>query len=140
MKKFIFMSIMMLVSIVGQSMEKVKRDPYHLILEGRFLSEKGVKYELYKVEGIDYSVKELSSSGNKYFSVQIDVGAKYVMKFTSKSGKVKYLNIEVQSPGYLAIDVDFSNDSSANLVYNKSKKNGYDLRKIQEDEIWYVQK
>ena len=134
MKKVLVVLSLMLMSIVANS--AVKNDRFHLVLEGKFISEKNVTYELYKMDEQNKIIQECSLKGKKYFSVQVDVGARYVMKFTSESGLVKYLNIEVQTNGYLAIDIDFNNDNSATLVYNKHY--GYDLKHVEEEKIWYV--
>jgi len=125
------LSIIMLICMVACSLSltaKTKKDPYHFIVEGVFLSEKNISYTVFKMDNRtgDF-VSESHSKGRKYFSVTCDVGFKYIVRFQDKAGDVKFLMLDVTRNGYFTVDVDFEKPWDGLLKYTVT---GYHLTRI----------
>jgi hypothetical protein len=122
MKTIITVLLLSVVTAVFPAKNRDGEDPnFTLILEGRFLSESKVSYEVYKMK-TDSSLELVSKhTGNHDYSVNIDIGENYVVKFISRHGVIKYLYIHAAESGYFQLDVDFLKDGSAELKYKKDK-------------------
>ena len=106
--------------------------PQPLVIEGNFIKEKNVDYELYVMDA-DSSFCLLSSqTGKTSFSVQTFTGATYLIRFISDDGVVKFLLISPEKKGSFMVDVDFGNDNSAELYYSRQ---GYSIRAMCPDFI-----
>lgn len=116
MKKIIAMlSLVLLSTMATASMPKT------LTVEGRFVKTRVVSYELYIMKADStYSLIE-SRTIQKYFSVQVLSGATYLLRFTTQKGDstiVKYLLINPVRKDNFMLDVDFSNEYSAELYWH----------------------
>ena len=130
MKKVV-LCMFLLLSLVATSTEK----PKMLNLDGSYINEKNVKCEVFMVEE-DSTLKELDIfKSNKYFSFSLREGYSYVIKFTSKKGKVKELYIPDAIAGDFMFNVDFSTGKSACLTYKK-EKNDFSLDALSEKDLW----
>jgi len=98
---------------------KTKKDPYHLILEGKFLAEKNINCTVYRMDKRGVFVKESRLKARKYFSFTCDVGGKYIIRFEDKKHNTKFLMVDVTKTGYFTIDVDFSKSYDAILKFTK---------------------
>jgi hypothetical protein len=116
----------------------IKKDKHHLILEGKFIAEKHVSYQVFEVAYDKSLVLQSTHKGSHYYSIQTEVGKSYVVKFTTKSGNIKYLNLDVQNSGYFMVDVDFRNSKSASLTYTGWYD--YKLKPLNKEELCYERK
>jgi len=121
MKKIVTMLFIILGIVTTQAK---MNDPYHLILEGQFLSEKNIHYTIYKMdsEGTFKSIERTKS--RRYYSITCDVGEKYLIRFQDKNQNVKFLIVEATKPGYFGANVDFRKSYDAVIRYTK---NGYSI-------------
>lgn len=105
-----------------------------LTLDGEYLAERNIKCEVFLL--YSDSTLELTETvkSHRYFNVKLEASLSYVLKFTSKDGKVKYLYVPEAIPGEFMFDVDFASNSSATLKYDqkasKLKLERTDTRKI----------
>lgn len=122
MKKLInSMLIVLLCTVVSTA--KVN-DPYHLVIEGEFLSQKHIQCTVYKMGKTGTFVSESHNKFRKYYSLTCDLGGKYLIRFTDKNQNTKFLMIDVIKGGYTVVDVDFSKSYDAMLKFNLQKR-GY---------------
>ncbi len=91
-----------------------------LTIEGKFIAESSIRYEVYLVND---TVFTLESKGHslKYFNINVEVGEQYLIKFIAKDGKTKYLYLDAPEDGVFMVNVDFTKDGSARLDYNHKK-------------------
>lgn len=105
-----------LMSIVSQA-----SIPKSLVVEGKVIKSSVVSYDLYVMkDDSSYSLIE-SKAVHKYFSIQVFSGATYLIRFTSEDGDsttVKYLLVKPEKKDDFLVNVDFSNDDSAELYWH----------------------
>ena len=130
--------ILMTALIMSLSTVNAK-DKYHLIVEGEFLFEKNVQCDLYEIKKDSTVVKVETVKNRKYYSLKVDVGYKYIVKFTSKSGQIKELYLDVTKDGYFAVNVDFKRREHGALVYDISHRM-YRIRLLPKEEVTYYVK
>lgn len=123
------MGLCMLISMVALSTNTVRKDKDHLILEGRFIAEKQVSYEVFEVGNDQILTLQSSNTGKYEYSIRVNVDKNYLVKFSAASGQVKYLSITVQKYGYVIVDIDFRTKQSANLTYGRWY---YTLKPVEE--------
>lgn len=117
------MIMIMLVSMVystsSTNLPTLKKDKYHLIVEGSFLNQKNVNYTVYEMnhEGTFVSIDRVHA--RKYFSIVLDVNRKYIIRFEDKEHNVKFLLIDATDSGNFEVDVDFSKPHDAILKMTK---------------------
>jgi hypothetical protein len=116
--KLVLATVLCVVSTVSKSEVKYK-DPYHFIVEGQFLAKKNVHYTVYKQDKSGAFVSESRNKSRKYYSVTLDVGCKYIIRFQDKEGNVKFLMVDASKPGYYGINVDFTRSFDAQLRVTK---------------------
>jgi hypothetical protein len=125
MKKMITMLSLLLLSI-----SVTAAVPKPLTVEGKFVKTTVVSYDLYVMNpDSSYALIE-SKTVHKYFSVQVLTGATYLMRFTTAKGDsviVKYLLINPVKKDNFLVDVDFSNEDSAELYWHAGA-NCYQIR------------
>jgi len=105
-----------------------------LTLDGQYLAERNIKCEVFLLRPDSTMKLTETIKSQRYFSVQLETSLSYVLKFTSKDAKVKYLYIPEVIPGKFIFSVDFASKSSATLRYDektrKMKLEKTDRRKI----------
>lgn len=126
MKKYLTMLLAALVcTFTATASETKSKDPYHLVVQGEFLSKKNISYTVYKYDvKEDKFMSELRTKARKYFLISCDRGCKYIVRFQDKNGNTKFLMIDATREGSFLVDVDFSKPYDASLKYTK---NGYSL-------------
>ena len=122
MKKIVTMMIIILGVISVQA-----RDPYHFIVQGSFISDKNIKYTIFKMEKDGALVAIEHVKGRKYYFVECNVGEKYVVKFQNKKGNVKFLMIDASANGYFQADLDWTQPYDGWIKREKAK---YKLTRI----------
>lgn len=127
---------LLLVSLVSLSTPT----PTHLntfILQGKFISEHSVNYEVYVVNS-DSSLQLIETDKSlKFFSIDLEVDKEYVIKFTSKTNETKYLYVSAEEYGGFGIDVDFNRVGSARLAYDEYRQE-YQVIKINSTSNLYA--
>lgn len=110
----------------GNSVTKpTVKDPYHLIVEGEFIAQKNIHYTVYKLDAKSGLYKsEYRNKTRRYFYLECDRGARYLVRFQDKKGNIKFLMIEATREGYFGVNVDFNKSYDAVITYSK---NGYML-------------
>lgn len=122
MKKIVAIMCIMLVSMTALSGKP--KDPFHLIVEGSFLSSKNIHYTVYKETKQGTFVSIEHTKAHKYYHIECNTGDKYLVRFQNKKGNVKFLMIDASTYGYFQADVDWSK-SYDGLI--KKEKVGYCL-------------
>lgn len=90
-------------------------------ISGNFVNSKVASYSLYELNN-DNEYTEIKSVTNKRkYKVECEVDKKYLIKFTDKDSKVKYMSFVAHQEGWIDIDVDFKSKKSISLVYEKDK-------------------
>lgn len=90
-----------------------------LVIEGRLLSVDAVKYEVF-IETSETSWEKLGEGMSlQFFTINLEVGNHYMIKFIDDEGSAKYLTVYADKKGKFILDVDFSREGSARLIYNK---------------------
>lgn len=125
MKNLITAVAFMLLSVATTAASKP------LTIEGKFINaHKHVTYDLYVMQS-DSTYKLISSqTGSRYFSVQVNSGATYLMRFTCEQGDssvVKFLLINPVKKDDFAVKIDFSNENSAELYWH-TQAGSYQIR------------
>lgn len=104
----------------GNVVTKPSKDPFHLILEGKFLNEKNINCTVYVLdESKGTFVSELRTKFKRYYSFSFNVGSKYIVRFEDKNQNVKFLMVDVTKSGYFMTDVDFARKYDAKLYVTK---------------------
>lgn len=129
-------TLIMLCMVLVTSAGILPKNNYRLTIEGKFLSEKKIKYEVYKINADSTMSKVDYGRGIHYFSIQVQTNEHYLIKFISRSKGVKYLDIEVSESGYVVVDVDFHRKGSATARFNY-KQYGYEVHPIATTQIRY---
>ena len=115
--------MIMLVSIVystnNSNLPTLKKDKYHLIVEGSFLYQKNVNYTVYEMNREGTFVSTDHVKARKYFSLVLEVSKKYIIRFEDKGHNVKFLIIDASESGTFEVDVDFSKPHDAILKMTK---------------------
>ena len=113
------------------STEATNRDNDNEILtvEGKFMAQKNVKYNIYEYQEDGSLLEVFSGKGNQYFAVTLTTGNRYLVKFTSLNNEVKNLFIDADESGTFQLIVDFTKPNAGVLKYN-SKKSVYELKSI----------
>lgn len=125
MKQFISLLFITVMCLVTTTTEAKTKDPYHLLVQGEFLSQKHISYTVYKYDvKKDKFVSESRTKARKYFLIHCDRGCKYIVRFQDKKGNTKFLMIDATREGEFVVDVDFRKPYDALL---KHTKNGYSL-------------
>lgn len=123
MKKIISVIMIMLVSTICSSNNphptREKKDRFHLVVEGSFLNQKNVNYTVFEMDKEGTFVSTEHVKARKYFSLQLDVNAKYIIRFEDKKHNVKFLIIDAARSGHFVVDVDFSKPHDAILRVTK---------------------
>ena len=113
MKKMLFIMSMVLISTMAVASHKT------LVIEGRLLAVKAVKYEVF-IETSETSWEKLGEGMSlQFFTINLEVGNHYMIKFIDDEGSAKYLTVYADKKGKFILDVDFSREGSAKLIYNK---------------------
>ncbi len=118
MKKVLLMSLVLLVtSLVGK-----EKEPKFLQLKGSFLNETNITYVIYKLDAEKNSyVKEKIAVGKNSFTAKCEKDHKYLIEFETATHDIKFLVVNVTITGKFYIDVDFSDEQSAKLEFNKNR-------------------
>lgn len=118
MKKILLMSLVLLVtSLVGK-----EKEPKFLQLKGSFLNETNITYVIYKLDAEKNTyVKEKIAVGKNSFTAKCEKDHKYLIEFETATHEIKFLVVHVTITGTFYIDVDFSDDHSARLEFNKNR-------------------
>lgn len=127
----------MLMSTVLLSATNSKKDKDHFTLEGKFIAEKHVNYQVFEVGKDTVLVAQNNNISYNAYSITVDVGKSYIVQFTNAAGKVKTLGIIAQKYGYFVLDVDFRTDKSASLTYNGWS---YSLKPVEKEQLCYEPK
>ena len=122
-----------LLCAAGHSNNPPTKDPWHLIVEGSFVSEKNIHVTVYKQNTEGAFVSDTHEKCRKYYSITCNVGEKYILRFEDKHHNVKFLMVDATKQGYYAVDVDFSKSYDAKLFYNP--KLGYALLRLTNSAI-----
>lgn len=114
--------IFTLLSLILLSISVTATIPKPLTIEGKFVKTTVVSYDLYVMNpDSSYALIE-SKTVHRYFSVQVFTGATYLMRFTAVKGDsavVKYLLIKPVKKDDFLVDIDFSNENSAELYWHE---------------------
>lgn len=123
MKKIISLITIMLVSVIcsgnNPHSTREKKDRFHLVVEGSFLNQKNVNYTVFQMDAEGTFVSTEHIKARKYFSVVLDVNAKYIIRFEDKKHNVKFLIVDATRSGHFVVDVDFSKPHDAVLRMTK---------------------
>ena len=111
--------------------------PEQLVLEGKLLTQTNVHYEVYMLM-MDNSTELLFKGKSKLdYTINLEVGEFYIIKFIAKNGEVKYLHVDAMYKTTYQIDVDFKYKNSAKLIYNP-KTWKYKLVSVPITDVDYV--
>lgn len=137
MKKSILLSVILLtVNLVCFS--NVNTEPLNTFtIQGKFISENNVSYEVYTINTDNTLQLVEADCALKFFTIDVSVGNKYLIKFISKDNKEKYLYIDASEYGGFGIDVDFNRNGSARLVFD-SYKNSYSVVPLETADLIYA--
>ena len=127
MKKLIL--IMMCLAMVLPSFSIKEKT---LRMSGQFLSTSNVKYEICIVNQDNSCVIVQTKSNIFSYRISLKLGQDYVIKFI-KDDQVKEIFISAIEPGYMKLDVDFTNNNAAQLCYS-DKLDDYHLNIIYQRE------
>lgn len=116
MKKAIKSILIILVCMISLNVQANNRKPKAHI-EGKFINHSDVTYTLYKQVKGGYE-EILTDNSKKSFWVNCVVGQRYLLVFTDKTGKTKYMSFIAHDAINIVIDVDFSSNKSIDLVYD----------------------
>jgi hypothetical protein len=139
MKKSILLSLVLLtVNLICFS--NVNTDPLHTFtIQGKFISENNVNYEVYTINSDSTLELVTADCALKFFTIDIEVGREYLIKFVSKDNQEKYLYINAEEYGGFGIDVDFNRAGSAQLGYDHRQRE-YRIVPLETADIVYVYK
>lgn len=132
MNKFLLFAMVLITFSCSANKSKV------LEVEGKFLTEKFASYEVFQGDASGNFIEVACEQHKKEFRVSLEINKIYKIKFISKSGIEKELIIEVTKEGSFKVDVDFSTDNSAKLIYDLGDDR-YEVRKLHKNEL-YVKK
>ena len=119
MKKITLMMILVfsISTIIGK-----EKEPKFLQLKGSFLNETNITYVIYKLDTEKNAyVKEKIAVGKNSFTAKCEKGHKYLIEFETATHEIKFLVVYVTITGKFYIDVDFSDEHSAQLEFSKNK-------------------
>lgn len=118
MKKILLICLVLLTtSIIGK-----EKEPKFLQLKGSFLNETNITYVIYKLDTEKNSyVKEKIAVGKNSFTAKCEKDSKYLIEFETATHEIKFLVVHATITGRFYIDVDFSDEHSAQLEFNKNK-------------------
>jgi len=133
MKKSILLGILVLFTCALQANSNPTKI---LTLEGKFISEKKVTCDIFIVTD-SVSIQIESEKFTKFFYLELEEGSTYLLKFIAEDGTRKHLLVTVTKGGYFQVDVDFSNDRSAELSYDRDKSD-YHVNLINDKEKLYA--
>lgn len=137
MKKSILLS-MILFTVNLMCFSNVNTDPLNTFtIQGKFIAENHVSYEVYTINADNTLELVKADCSLKFFTIDVSVGNKYLVKFISKDNKEKYLYIEALEHGGFGIDVDFNRDGSARLVFDPYK-NDYSVAPLETADLIYA--
>lgn len=105
-----------------------------LVIQGKFTSELNVNYEVYQIESDSCLTLVESGKFFKYININVDTYQSYLIKFTAKDGKTKYLQISVEDYDTFIVVVDFKRTGSARMIYNADKSQ-YQVTPLRADQI-----
>ena len=135
MKKLLTLA---LLSLSISAMSTITVEPTSTFtVQGKFISEHSVNYEVYVINSDSTLELVTSDCALKFFTIDIEIGKEYLVKFISRDNKVKYLTIDASEYGGFGVDVDFERSGSARLSYNPYK-NQYSIVPLETSEISYV--
>ena len=122
MKKLILSAVISLVALTSQA-QKVA------FISGNFINSRVASYSLYQLNTENEYTLIKSVDNKRKFDVTFDVNTDYLVKFTTKDNKVKYMKLIAYDEIELDIDVDFNSTKSISLVYDGKKAN---IKKLTE--------
>lgn len=125
-------AILVSVATSNASSKTCRNNPYILLVQGRFLGEKNVQYTIYKMNKKGVFVNEIRTKGRKFYNIECQRGCKYIIRFQSKKGDVKFLMVDATNSGYFGVNVDFTKPYDAKITYTK---NGYSLIHLTDSNI-----
>lgn len=137
MKKSILLSVILLtVNLICFS--NVNTDPLNTFtIQGKFISENNVHYEVYIINPDSTLELVTTDCALKFFTIDIQVGNEYLIKFISKDNQEKYLYINASEYGGFGVDVDFNRKGSARLAYDLNQHD-YSIMPLETDDLIYA--
>jgi hypothetical protein len=125
--------IMMLI-VTCMSMLSMYSNPLRRVInvEGKFLHQKNITYTLYELQSNGTYKRLETNKGRKSYALRLHTNTTYVIKFVDKSLTVKFLELRIEKPTDMLIDVDFNTNKSIRVIYNRQ---GLKVIDMQFDEI-----
>ena len=119
-----------MISMILSTAVFSREDPNQtLTVQGGFLGEEYITYDVYSATtDLDYKLLE-SHTGGTDFWVDLKVGEKYLIVFTTQSGDMKCLYVDAEESGKFLLNVDFTSTSWGQLTYNE-RRHKYHLKAI----------
>lgn len=129
---------MLLIAAVISTSALSNKNSNILTISGDYLSQKKVHYEVFQVVDESTTMEVRCGINKKSFSIDLQTGFKYVVKFTSSDGITKCLYVNAEIGGEFQVNVDFKLQGSAQMSYSYSHRNYYILR-LKTKEVLYAQ-
>lgn len=131
---------LVLLSVSLFCISAVNTDPVNTFtIQGKFIAEHSVNYEVYTINSDSTLELVTADCALKFFTIDVEVGEEYLIKFVSKDNKVKYLHINVGESGGFGIDVDFNRTGSARLTYDPYRAQ-YSVTPLETADVTYAEK
>lgn len=125
--------IMMLI-VTCMSMLSMYSNPLRRVInvEGKFLHQKNITYTLYELQSNGTYKRLETNKGRKSYALRLHTNTTYVIKFVDKSLTVKFLELRIEKPTDIIVDVDFNTNKSIRVIYNRQ---GLKVIDMQFDEL-----
>jgi hypothetical protein len=130
MKKYLTLVLVVVLSLLGHA----GKNSNFVTLSGEFGKERDVQFQLYQISGTKEINKKFDKKCKKKFKVKLSLANSYILKFTSKSGSVKYFYFNSNRSVDLALSIDFSRKASAKFLCRDHKLN-YKIFEFKKEEI-----
>ncbi len=106
------------------------------MINGRYKNQTDIQCEIFTLHGKNEARPHTTLQNKRTFKVKLATGEKYLIKFTSKNGRVKYFNLDVVEGLRIVLTVDFSRETSASFIYKGN--NEYQISDYHHEEMRYL--
>lgn len=130
MKKYLTLVLVVVLSLLGYA----GKNSNFVTLSGDFGKERNVQFQLYEISGKKEINKKYDKTCKKKFKIKLCLGNRYILKFTNKSGSVKYFYFNSNKNLDMDLTVDFSRKASAKFLCRDHKLN-YKIFEFKKEEI-----
>lgn len=124
----------MMLIVTCMSMLSMYSNPLRRVInvEGKFLHQKNITYTLYELQSNGTYKRLETNKGRKSYALRLHTNTTYVIKFVDKSLTVKFLELRIEKPTDIIVDVDFNTNKSIRVIYNRQ---GLKVIDMQFDEL-----